>query len=114
MLAMKSIKPIEPPLEVTDICHRLGARIRTARLQRKWRQQDIVERTGYSRSTVLNVEKGDPKTALGTYLHILWLMGLAREVELIADPGLDREGLVVALDTARKRAYLPRKVHDDF
>ena len=78
MLSMASIKPTDPPLEVADICHRLGVRIRTARLQRKWRQQDVVERTGYSRSTVLNVEKGDPKTALGIYLHILWLMGLAR------------------------------------
>lgn len=114
MLVMASIKPINPPIEVADICRRLGTRIRTARLQRHWRQQDIVERTGYSRSTVLNVEKGDPKTALGIYLHILWLMGLAREVELIADPGLDREGLVVALDAANKRAYLPRKVRDDF
>lgn len=114
MIDMASKKPNNSPIEVAEICHRLGARIRTARLQRKWRQQDVVERTGYSRSTVLNVEKGDPKTALGIYLHILWLMGLAREIELVADPGLDREGLAIALDAANKRVYLPRKVRDDF
>lgn len=114
MLTMESAKLNGTPKEVAEICMRLGARIRTARLQRKWRQQDIVERTGYARNTILNVEKGDPKTGLGIYLHILWLMGLAREVELIADPGLDRDGLAITLDTASKRAYLPRKVKDDF
>lgn len=114
MFAMVSTEKQTLPSEVAEICQRLGARIRTARLQRKWRQQDIVDRTGYARNTILNIEKGDPKTGLGIYLHVLWLMGLAREVELIADPGLDREGLAISLDTASKRAYLPRKVNDDF
>lgn len=114
MFVMKNIITQNLPSEVTEICQRLGGRIRTARLQRKWRQQDIVDRTGYGRNTIINVEKGDPKTGIGIYLHILWLMGLAREIELIADPGLDREGLAIALDTVSKRAYLPRKVNDDF
>ena len=111
---MEHTKPDALPKEVAEICQRLGARIRTARIQRKWRQQDVVDRTGYARSTVLNVERGDPKTGLGIYLHILWLMGLAGEVEVIADPGLDRDGLALMLDTASKRVYLPRKVADDF
>jgi hypothetical protein len=33
---------------------------------------------------------------------------------MIADPGLDRGGLSIALDAASKRAYLPRKIDDDF
>jgi hypothetical protein len=41
-------------------------------------------------------------------------MGLAREIELVADPGLDRGGLSLALDAERKRVYLPRKTKDDF
>lgn len=114
MTFMASIKNVEPPKEVAEICQRFGARIRAARIRRQWRQQDIVDRTGYARSTILCVEKGDPKTGLGIYLHILWLMGLAREVDLLADPGLDREGLAIALDTANKRVYVPRKVNDDF
>ena len=39
---------------------------------------------------------------------------LAREIELVADPGLDRDGLSLALDAERKRVYLPRKPKDDF
>lgn len=114
MLNMVSTKPDPLPKEVAEICLRLGARIRTARLLRKWRQLDVVNRTGYARNTVLSVEKGDPKTSLGIYLHILWVMGLANEVELIADPGLDRDGLSIALDAATKRAYVPRKIEDEF
>lgn len=114
MDAMKNIKIDPLPKEVAEICQRLGARIRTARIQRKWRQQDVVDRTGYARNTVINVERGDPKTGLGIYLHILWLMGLAGEIEVVADPGLDRDGLALMLDTASKRVYLPRKVADDF
>ena len=47
-------------------------------------------------------------------LDMLQLMGLAGEVEVIADPGLDRDGLALMLDSASKRVYLPRKVADDF
>lgn len=102
------------PEEVAGVSARLGARILAARKARRWRQQDVADRTGYSLVTVRAVEKGDPRTGLGIYLHILWLMGLTREVELIADPGLDRDGLSIALDSVHKRVYLPRKVNDDF
>lgn len=102
------------PQEVAEISAKLGARILAARKARRWRQQDVASRTGYSLVTVRAVEKGDPRTGLGIYLHVLWVMGLAREVELIADPGLDRDGLSIALDAAQKRVYLPRKVKDDF
>ena len=113
LIIMSTNSSLIPP-EVGDICLRLGQRIRTARLLRNWRQVDLVSRTGYARNTILKVEKGDPGTSLGTYLHILWVMGLAGELELIADPGLDRGGLSIALDAASKRAYLPRKIDDDF
>lgn len=102
------------PQEVSGISARLGARILAARKVRRWRQQDVASRTGYSLVTVRAVEKGDPRTGLGIYLHILWLMGLTREIELIADPGLDRDGLSIALDAADKRVYVPRKVNDGF
>lgn len=114
MYIMVITKPDPIPNEVAEISRRLGERIRNARLLRNWRQQDLANRTGYARGTVVKVEKGDPKTNLGIYLHILWVMGLANEVELIADPGLDRDGLSIALDAANKRAYVPRKIEDDF
>ena len=114
MQTMVSTTTKHIPEEVTEIAARLGARILAARKARRWRQQEVADRTGYSLVTVRAVEKGDHRTSLGIYLHVLWIMGLTREVELIADPGLDRDGLSLTLDAADKRVYLPRKVNDAF
>jgi DNA-binding XRE family transcriptional regulator len=112
MKGMVSIPAV--PKEVAEIAARLGGRVLAARKARRWRQQDLANRTGYSLVTIRAVEKGDFRTGLGVYLHVLWVMGLAREIELVADPGLDRDGLSLALDAERKRVYLPRKPKDDF
>jgi len=100
--------------EITRIAQRLGGRIRAARVFRSWRQEDLAARTGLSRSTIQAIERGEETVAIGSVLQVLWLLGLANEVELIADPGLDREGLSLALDAAKKRVHVQRKIDDDF
>lgn len=92
----------------------LGLRIKQARIQRKWRQEDIVNRSGLSRSTIEAIERGEPGTAIASYFHVLWIMGLDRELDLIADPGLDREGLSLAFSVDEKRVRLPTKVDNEF
>lgn len=96
------------------IARQLGERIKIARINRRLRQQDLVDRSSLSRSTIQAIEKGDPATSLGNYLHVLWLMGLHKEFDLIADPGLDREGLALSLCVATKRVKVERKVVNDF
>ncbi len=114
MLVMKSAAPLPQPEEVALIARRLGERIRAARIRRKLRQEDLEARSGLSRSTIQAMERGEMSTSLGGYLQVLWILGLAGEVELIADPGLDRDGLSLSLDAARKRVYVARKLDDDF
>ncbi|MDB5822837.1 MAG: hypothetical protein JWR21_1541 [Herminiimonas sp.] len=92
----------------------LGQRIRAARMHRQWRQVDLAERTGLSRSTIEAIERGEPGTAIGGYLQVLWVMGLDRELDLVADPGLDREGLALTMSTADKRVRPTRKVDNAF
>ncbi|WP_157266764.1 helix-turn-helix domain-containing protein [Azohydromonas aeria] len=87
----------------------LGARIRIARQRRRLRLEDVAQKTGLSRSTVEAVERGAPTTAFGAYLSVLTVLGLARELDLLADPGLDRDGLALELSVADKRVRLPRK-----
>lgn len=118
MLYMNSVTPGRPaflaPDEVLQIGHRLGERIRAARVRRQWRQEDLAQRTGLSRSFVQSVERGAASCALGGVLTILWTLGLANEVELIADPGLDRDGLSLSLSADKKRVFVPRKLDNDF
>jgi transcriptional regulator with XRE-family HTH domain len=92
----------------------LGLRIKQARIHRKWRQEDIVSRSGFSRSTIEAIERGEPGTAISSYLHVLWIMGLDRELDLIADPGLDREGLSLEFSVKEKRVRIPTKVDNEF
>lgn len=110
MIAMEIIKD-DPILEIAK---RLGERIRAARIRRKLRQEDLARRTGLSRTSIQNIERGDPGCSLAVVFQVLWNLGLANEIELIADPGLDRDGLSLALSADKKRVFVPKKVDDDF
>jgi transcriptional regulator with XRE-family HTH domain len=92
----------------------LGQRIRAARMHRQWRQVDLAERAGLSRSTIEAIERGEPGTAIGAYVQVLWTMGLDRELDLVADPGLDREGLALTISTSDKRVRPTRKLDNAF
>lgn len=112
MLAMASIHGSDVP--ISTIARDLGRRIRAARIRRKIRQQELAERTGLSRSSIQSIERGDLSVSLGLVLRVLWNLGLAGEVELLADPSLDRDGLALSLTADKQRVFVPRKVDDDF
>lgn len=102
------------PLQLTDQVKSLGQRIRSARQARRLRLADVAEKTGLSRKTVEAVERGEPSTSLGAYVAVLGCMSLCQELDLIADPGLDRDGLALRFSVAEKRVRLARKVDNDF
>jgi len=87
----------------------LGRRLREARRRRGLRQEDVAAKLGFSRATINAVEHGNMTTAAGAYLSVLWVYGLQREVELLADPGLDREGAALAFDIGEKRVRVAKK-----
>ncbi|WP_157991651.1 helix-turn-helix domain-containing protein [Caldimonas tepidiphila] len=87
----------------------LGARIRLARQRRRLRLEDVAQKTGMSRATVEAVERGELTTAFGAYVSILGVLGLLGELALLADPGLDREGLALEFSVADKRVRVQRR-----
>ena len=98
------------PENVPAMLQALGARLRVARLRRRLRQEDVAAKLGFSRDTINAVERGRMTTSVGVYLSVLWVYGLQREVELLADPSLDREGAALTFDVAEKRVKV-RKGH---
>jgi transcriptional regulator with XRE-family HTH domain len=110
MRAMASSIPPELVLELAS----LGQRIRYARIRRKLRVEDVAQKAQVSKKTVEAVERGAPTTGIGAYLTILACMGLARELGLLADPGLDREGATLEYSTAERRVRVSRRVNNDF
>ena len=70
----------------------LGENIKTARLRRKISMEQIAERAGISRATVWAVEKGSPSVSIGTYIQILFILGLDKDIlQVAADDELGRK-----------------------
>lgn len=62
----------------------LGERVRLARLRRKLTTTTVAQRAGISRTSLYNVESGDPGATLGTYLRVLAVLGLDKDIDRVA------------------------------
>ena len=62
----------------------LGENIKLARKRRGLTQTLISERTGLSRLTVRNIEKGDSGVSIGHYLVVLSVLGLTEDLLNVA------------------------------
>ena len=80
---MKGKKPILLP-RLNRIMEDMGEQIKLARLRRKLSTEQIAERANISRSTLWAVEKGNPGVAMGTYLQVLFVLGLEKDFLLLA------------------------------
>ena len=58
--------------------------MRLARERRKLGTELFAERVGVSRETLRRLEKGDASIALGTFLRALRVLGLDRDIDLLA------------------------------
>ena len=96
-----------PPAAVEETLRRLGRNLRTARLRRRLRIQDIADRIGVSRFTVSDLEKGKPGTSAAAYFAALWVLGLLSQANELADPDRDEEGKI--LESARRPSQAPRR-----
>lgn len=104
----------DPPSAVEKSLKRLGTNIRTARLRRKLRLEDLAERIGTSRFALSDAEKGKTTTSIVIYVGALWALGLLKDLERIADPDRDEEGKLLERSRAPKRAGQKRVLDNDF
>lgn len=80
---MKREKTVLLP-KLTSILEEMGENIKLARLRRKLTAEQVAERAGISRSTLWQVEKGVPGTSFGIYAQVLFVLGLEKDILLIA------------------------------
>ncbi len=102
------------PSEVLSQLRRIGSGIKTARVRRHMTQQQLAERVGASWHTIRKIEGGSPVTRIAYYLKALWVLGLFEDVQLLADPERDREGIILEAAARGKRARRPRTLNRDF
>ena len=85
----------------------LGENIKLARLRRKLSTEQVSERANISRPTLSAIEKGLPTVSIGSYIQVLFVLGLAEDfLEVASDYELGRK-LQYAKFIIKKRA--PKK-----
>jgi transcriptional regulator with XRE-family HTH domain len=83
-------------LDVTHRLSTLGARMRSARQCRGWTIADTAAKAGINRNTLGALEQGRPGVAIGAYAAVLWVLGLDRTLEAVADPNEDAHAKMFA------------------
>jgi transcriptional regulator with XRE-family HTH domain len=63
---------------------RLGENIRLARLRRKLSTTMVAERANITRITLANIEKGHPGVSIGHITTVLFVLGLHKDLEQVA------------------------------
>lgn len=93
--------------KLQTILEQLGENIKLARLRRKFSTAQVAERAGITRTTLWNIERGSPQVAIGYYCQVLFVLGMAEDLQKIAtDDELGRR-LQDAQLVTKKRA--PKK-----
>ena len=91
------------PVPVRRAIAKLGEDIRDARLRRRVPMAVLAERASISRTTLANIEKGDPGVSLGNYARALFSLGLIDRLADLADARHDEVGLAIERERLPKR-----------
>jgi transcriptional regulator with XRE-family HTH domain len=102
------------PAAVEQAVVQVGKNIAIARLRRRWRQQDLAEKAGITRATLVAIERGKLGTGIGAYVAVLWALGLHADVSRLASPDRDAEGLTLESARLPSRARPATAFDDDF
>jgi len=88
---MRSKKQILLP-KLQIIVEQLGENIKLARKRRKLTTIQVAERAGIDRSTLYQIEKGNPSVSMGAYFNVLRVFGLHEDfLKLAADDEFGRK-----------------------
>ena len=102
------------PLHVSDCVAQLGQRIRVARIRRGWSVVDLASKAGINRNTLTALELGKPGTAIGACFTVLWVLGLEKSLDAMADPDTDVHGKTLEASRRPTRVGKPRKTGNDY
>jgi transcriptional regulator with XRE-family HTH domain len=88
---MKPKKQILFP-KYQKILEQLGENIKLARKRRKLTTLKVAERASIDRTTLYQIEKGNPRVSMGAYFNVLRVLGLQDDFkQLAADDNFGRK-----------------------
>lgn len=62
----------------------LGNRMKDARLRRHFSMETVAARAGITRQTLTKIEDGAPSVTMGNYFQVLAVLGLEKDMALVA------------------------------
>ena len=74
---------------VENVLEKRGLQIKKARLRRNISAEELAEQAGISKGTLTTIEKGVATVSIGAYASVLCVIGMEKDLELIAK---DEEG----------------------
>lgn len=101
----KTTPPVLPGLR--HLLQNMGESLRLARLRRRLQARQVAERAGMSLPTLRAIERGSEKVAMGAYAAVLQVLGLEKDLALVAsnDPlgrRLEDAGLPTRIRSPRR------------
>jgi len=102
------------PVEVSDRARELGYRVRLARIRRGMSIADLAAKAGVNRNTLNALELGKVGVALGTYVTVLWALGLDQTLDGVAHPDADLHGKTLEASRRPRRVRKSQKSRNDY
>jgi transcriptional regulator with XRE-family HTH domain len=103
-----------PPYPVEQALTRLGENLRTARIRRNFTIDEIAQKIGTGRRAVMGAEKGKASTGVGVYVALLWVYDLLSQLNDVANPAKDEQGLTLIAPKEKIRARKSGELDSDF
>ncbi|WP_436314927.1 helix-turn-helix domain-containing protein [Variovorax sp. LjRoot84] len=109
-MARESSKQL--PREVLKHLEELGQHVRTARVRRRMSTEDLAQACDIGRRSLYRLENGEPGIALGTFMSVLWKLGLLDTIRGVANPDTDEHGKILEAASRPQRVRAPASDND--
>jgi transcriptional regulator with XRE-family HTH domain len=102
------------PIEVTERIKELGYRVRLARTRRALSIAEAAAKAGINRNTLNALELGKAGVSLGTYVTVLWALGLDKTLDGVAHPDADIHGKTLEASRRPARVRKSQKSKNEY
>ena len=113
-MTARNLLTAAPPYQVERGLKRLGNNLRTARLRRNLSIAEVAEKIGTGPRAIAAAEYGKPSTSAAVYMALLWAYDLLGQLDAVADPDYDNEGLTLIDSRQRGRGRAVSRLDNDF